>query len=330
MLREGEMAMKWLFYFAVSIGLFFGWQSLVSPSSAAPPASKEKEQLKAACLRLVKEYEEQLAEQDRLFRRGATSESEVERARFDLAEVRHDLADLEAKRDAVLEQSRVLVAIRERQLNLLLKMPSGDDLVAVEVLASRRRLANARFWLAREEGAAKEVVRSLQEIIDISNRELRALEPLVSRGLASSQNIEDARRHAAYARYLFAKQEGQPEEAAKQLRIVVEMRELGVERMHHLYKVWAMPARVVNWYRVLLMESRQRLAVIEGKTADTRKYLGRIPSLLEHILQELEAIHSTDRLERANLEYELALARYQLSSDKLANSAWDRSYELDH
>jgi hypothetical protein len=330
-LREGGMTMKWLLSMAVSIGLLFGWPQLISLAVAAPPKDlREKEQLKAACLRLAKEYEEQVAEQDRLLRQGATSESEVLRARYDLAATQLDLAALGNKRDAVLEQSRVLVSLRERQLNLWLKMPSGDDLVAIEVLAAERRLANARFWLAREEGRGKDVVRYLRDIIDISNRELRALGPLESRGLASSQNVEDARRHIAYARYLLAKQEGKPEEAAKQLRIVADMRELGVARMHHLYKVWAVPARLVDWYRVLLMESQHRLAVVEKKPADARKYLDRIPQLLQHILQELEDIHSTDRLERAGLEYELALARYQLSSDELVRSAWDRSDELDH
>ncbi len=316
---------------AASIGLFFGrpWP-ISSPPGTPPTVEKERERLKTACATFVKECEDQLAQEVKLQRAGSTGESEVDDARFALAEARRDLAQAESQREAVIEQSRVLVAIRERERDRLLTLPGGGDVGAVEVLAARRRLSNAREWLARDEDASEDVARYLREIIDVCEAELKAVEALVVRGSASSGDVDDCRRRLAYARYRLAREEGRTGEAVEQLHITVEARERDLKRKQQLCGS-AAAAQDVDWHHVLLLEARQRLAVVEGNAPAAREHLGRIVAVLERTSQRLRDVFTSDRMLLAYSEYHLALAHYRLAlaSRDVALSEPDRLYELD-
>ena len=318
---------------AVSVGVLFGAPCPAGPpSDAPPPARKERGQFQAACVALVRACDGELAEQVKLLRAGAATEGEVDVVRLALAGARQELALVEGRPAAAVEQSRALVAIRERELDRLLKLPGRGDVGAVEALAARRQVANARRWLAREERSPGGAARHLREVIELCDAEVRALQTLARRGIAVPEEVDAGRRRLAYARYRLAREEGRAEGAAEQLRITVQLREQDLKRTRQVDDGTAEAAQDVDWHHVLLLEARQRQAVFAGDAPAAREHLGRRLAVLERMSRRQREVLPADRVLRASLEYQLALVRYQLAlaSEGVPLVDGDPLYELDY
>jgi hypothetical protein len=304
--------MKRFFYIAVLITL-----ALVGVWGASPPADyqakldKAREEWRAAAATLVAEREEDLGRELQLLPLGNTSEGEVDDAREHLAAARHGLAQAGGKQQAVIEQSRLIVAIRERELARVLRVPASSS-SEFERLATRRRLTSARLFLALEEGASTDVTRYLREVIEISRAEPAPLEALVSSGAASPGDLDWSRRRLAFARFLLADRDGTTQEAEEQLRIAIELCDRYVRQVEKASLGGAMPVILLDLARVLSLENQFRLALRKGNPAGAREHLGRIPPILEQACQRLRESPTPARKYLANYECRLAEARYRV------------------
>ncbi len=323
--------MKRFFYLAVLIPLaFVGLWPSSPPSDYQAKLDKAREQWRAAAATCVAEREEDLGRELQLLPLGNTSEGEVDDARDDLAAARHELARADGKREAVIEQTRLAVAIRERQLARVLRVPANSS-SEFERLAARRQLTDARLFLAMEEGASADVTRYLREVNDLCKAEIGPLEALVSGGAASSGDVDWVHRRLAYARFLLAKREGNTGEAEKQLRTTIELCDRYARQVEKASASGAMPVIQLELARVLSLENQFRLARWEGNVAAAREHLGQIPPILDQTCGRLKDSPTPARKYLANWECRLAEARYRvvLASQDLAGAEVYFWAELD-
>src|SRR5712691_7515076 len=110
--------------------------SLRAQDNEQPPDWRS--QALAAERAFIAKVEEDLAAEEKLLAMKVSTEGDVDRVRVQLAQARHDLALHEDRRDVVREQLRVVVELRQRQLDRLQQARRPEQ----ELTQARRRLAN--------------------------------------------------------------------------------------------------------------------------------------------------------------------------------------------
>src|SRR5689334_18398962 len=91
----------------------------------------------------VRYWEAQLALEIDLQARGAGTERSVEEARITLAKLRHHLAQRENRRPDALDQSKLILQLRDRQVKRLQGLADKGFATELELTEARRRAAAA-------------------------------------------------------------------------------------------------------------------------------------------------------------------------------------------
>jgi hypothetical protein len=287
-----------------------GGQQKLSLPGAPGSVGEEERRFKEALDRLGKDYEAELALRTRLRTQGAMSEADVDEARLGLARVRINQALTEKKAEEVREQHNTVIKIRDRELARMQALQRMSSVSLYELLASQRRLAYARFLLARQEGRSDDAVRELREIVRTCEAELKAMSDL--RGISGAE-LEWARLLRTYARYCLARQEGKSDDAVRELRTTVEVGEAMLDRLTKLHRGSTLPLEE-EFNRLLVEFARHRLARAEQKPEEVRSHLREAVKLQEAIETRLRADPaSVSKLQKAELDHNLALSRLRLA-----------------
>jgi hypothetical protein len=257
----------------------------------------------------VNYWERMLAREMDLQTKGVSSESKVDSIRVVLAKYRHDLAIHEKKSETVLEQSRLVLAIRERQLKRLQKLADLGIASELEITEARRHLACAQYFLAVEERNQEMVVDKLKIIVDLCSKEVRLLEKLRTNTISSFE-FHRAESRLISAQYLLTKTTvSSPEEIMKELRRRVEVCEKEWKQIVELKRQGAAMIYEVYYVRLNLLNAKLRLANVEKNSDELVGQLRALVSLHEETLPTVRGINFPDLQQIFKDEVQAQLAR---------------------
>jgi hypothetical protein len=244
----------------------------------------------------VKFREGILAREIDLHAKGVSSEINVEFARIWLAKARHDLALHENKIEDAIDQTRLIVKVREKQMKRMKQLSDNGLASEFEVNEAQRHLACARYFLGSEERKPQDVAEQLQLIVDLCKKELKHLEKLRAQAISSWQ-VHRAESRLISAQYLLAKTASNPEELIKELRRHVEVCEKEWKQVMDLKRSGA--AMVIETYavRVNLLNAKLRLANVEKNTEVIVEQLRALVKLHEETLPQVRGMNNPE-LER--------------------------------
>lgn len=244
----------------------------------------------------VKFWDGIVAREIDLYAKGVSSEINVELARIWLAKSRHDLALNENKIEDAINQTRLIVSIREKQMNRVKLLNDKGLATEFELNEALRHLACARYFLAIEEKKSQDVAVQLQLIVDLCKKELIHLEKLRGQAISSWQ-VHRAESRLISAQYLLARTSNNPDKIVEELRRHVEVCEKEWKQAVELKRSGA--AMIIETYgvRINLLNAKLRLANVEKNSEVIVEQLRAMVKLHEETLPQVRGMNNPE-LER--------------------------------
>ena len=275
--------------------------------AAAPPADP----LRDALGRLERELETE--QQTRA--RGLGTDWDVDFARADLAEARHDAALVAGDRAEVGKQLRTLVAVWERYWERMAPGAEHGTTSPVEVENARRRLAAARYRLAIFDGRAAAADEQLRRVTAACDRLVDRLGRAYAHRAAALRDLNVARYLAWSARYVRARAGGRPGDIRAEIDRAVAVWEAEAERVGRVHRTGAAAHLEDYQARYYLATVRLRRATIER---DRKAAAARLRARIEVTDDTLSGLDPTDRyLGRRRPWFEWQRAFDRLCLDRL-------------
>jgi hypothetical protein len=147
---------------------------------------------RSATFGYIQFLEERLETKVRLRRKGIASDDEVDFYRFNASLERCILARLDGDSEATVNQCKVVVAVRQSQLERARRVHERGGGLEAERDLIQRQLASANYRLAREEGDTKNTTKELERVLEIADKELRRERGLLGRTAGTQTEVEDA------------------------------------------------------------------------------------------------------------------------------------------
>jgi hypothetical protein len=258
--------------------------------------------------------EEELSRKVQLRARGLAIDDEVDAAAVDLAKARHDAAVLANDRTAMLEQTRTILQVREREWQRVAAAVDRGILTPNEADDVRRRLAVARWRVAAEQHDAT-ADEQLRQIAELYERKVERLGQAHARGAALLRELNAARYRASCARYELARTNGRKADVRREIDLAVRIWEQEGERVERLYQAGREPfveAWLARWY---LLDARLRRATLDRDRTSAAE-LTRLR--IELVGEFLARLAPTDPfLQRLRPAVEWERARDQVYLDRL-------------
>lgn len=209
-------------------------------------------------------YQRELERLVKLAESGAVPEGKVDNARRRLACARHEVAAAAGRRDDALAQLAMVVAVCEREVERLEKLGARRIVPEAEVDEGRRRLALARYTLAREKDEPEVAAEQLRIIASTWKRALERTEKLHQSGAAAKLEVNLARWGMAEARLRLGIVYGKGEVVVEELRTIVALHEARLEMIRETNRLggYASAAVKEDWEvstRWQLASDRRRL-----------------------------------------------------------------------
>jgi hypothetical protein len=300
---------------AVSCGtlLVAGGLSFVTRFSGGAPGGPRAEAAPADSLgEATTRLEKQLEAELRARSRGLASDEDVDRARVDLAKARHDEALANSDRAGMVEQCRVILAVRQREWQRLAPAIQRGALDAAEVDVARRRPAVARYFLAVDEQRTGDARDELKFIAEVCDREAQRLARGYAGRVVSLRDLNAARNRAASARYLLARAGEQPDGAIRECDRTVALWEGEAARVSRLYQAGSAHYLEDLDARTFLIDARIRRAACDGDREAIAALLKERIALREDAVPRLAVSDPVMRRIRPRVEWQLAADRHFL------------------
>jgi hypothetical protein len=211
-----------------------------------------------------------------------------------------ELAQFKAATVAVINHWERMLA---KELGLRNQYASSDS----NVYFARDQLTLGRHKLALlkdEPAAAREQLRAA---VRIREDELRRLQRMTSQGTVSAREVGLAQLRLANARFRLAELEGHPEEAIRQLRILIDLGATEEKRIRPLAQKGAATAVQLSIARCQGAYARYRLAREEGRSKEALENLKLTVEARSELFALAQKEHGHGYLVTDNVDYAHAL-----------------------
>lgn len=310
-----------LLWFVVTPALGQGQPLPAEPRPAEDPALARVRQS-------VRYWEQQLAREIDLRAKGVGTERGVEEARVALAKDRHQLALRESRPESALEQSKLILQIRGKQVQRLQGLVAKGFATELQLTEARRREAAARFFVAQGEGGPEALAKQLRHVAEMSKKEVGLLNKLRDQ-VVPAWELHRAENRVICAEYLLARLHGAPEDAARELRRHVAVCEDEWKKVVDLRKKGAAFPFEEYLVRNNLLNAKIRLANVEQDRSAVTEHLGALIKLHEEMLALLPTLDMSyipaewARHFRNGLQNELEQDRWRLDHFRAGNPFFD-------
>lgn len=276
-------------FFSMTFLLVLVLNSALAPfvAVAESPASKLRLALEDS-RQHVKKLEEQHATEEKLFKQKVSTAGSVDRALISLAKARHDLALHEmvfdeSKLAVVKEQNRVVLAVRERELERLKKAKRPTP----EIKEGQRRLAVARYMVAQMEKETEVAAEQLRFIIQLCFEDLAKIDKAGPKVVTAAERTRFETRLIC-AEYLLAVADGQAKDLIPRLRDVATSNEAEWQKTDALFR--RKSATIVEEYIAFkrLIDAQLRVANLEKEHDVMRNLLTRLVEKQEATISLLD------------------------------------------
>lgn len=271
----------------VTAALLLAFTSLLPTAWADEPESDLQSKQIETARAVIKFLEEELKKRQALHESQAASAEEVDQFRAEVTLNRCDLAQVENDPAELTRQLRIMVEIRERDLNRYQRLQSLGFGSPRQISAAQRRVAACRFLLERHAGELDVAEEHLQRVIELCQQDVDRLSRLHKQEAASILELNHARRRVVGAKYRLAIEQDVVGTMIPELRNAVELCEQECKQVEQLRERGA-----ATWYdyyftRVNLLNIAIILAWLEKKPDLILDHLAELVDLHEKTIPRL-------------------------------------------
>lgn len=257
----------------------------VKPEAEPPPISQDASMKKIR--ELVAFLDQELRREEKLLQLGYGTPDVVDQLRVYLAKVRHDLALYENKPEVIAEQIRIIIDVRNRDLQRVQRLKQMGIATEIDMVVARRRQESAQLIMAKLVGEEETVVKCLQKVVELGKREVALHQGSPNQG-QSSWDLQNAKGRLRCAQFLLLKAENREERMIPHLRDVLEECETDLARELNLLRMKRSTIQDLYAVRVNLANARIRLANVEQRHDVVLQQLQELITLHETTLAKLE------------------------------------------